>query len=137
MKAADLPLRYNCVDILERNLAARGDKPALFSIERELTFRGVADEVNRVGNALRRLGVREGEYVGLLSLDGPEWVTTFFGIMPRSARSAIGMNTMLKPLRSSSTSCGTRGRGSSWSTRRSPTRSRRSATGSTSSSTSS
>ncbi len=94
--AADLPLRYNCVDIVERNLRERAAKQALFSAERTLTFAEVAAELNRVGNALRRLGVREGEYVALLSLDGAEWVTSFFGIVKIGAI-AIGMNTLQKP----------------------------------------
>ncbi len=96
LRADDLPPRYNCVDILERNLASRADKQALFSDERVLTFGEVADEVNRVGNALRRLGVHEGDYVGLFSLDLPAWVTSFFGIV-KIGGIAIGMNTMLKP----------------------------------------
>lgn len=96
MRAADLPLTYNCVDILERNLAERADKPALLSRERELTFRQVSDEANQVANALRALGVRPGEYVGLLCLDCPEWVTSFFGAVKMGAV-VIGMNTLLKP----------------------------------------
>ena len=96
LRADELPLRYNCVDILERNLESRGDKQALFSAERVMTFGEVSAEVNKVGNALRGRGVREGEYVGLLSLDQPAWVTSFFGIV-KVGGIAIGMNTMLKP----------------------------------------
>ncbi len=96
MKAADLPLYYNAVDILEHNLTARADKTALCSFEREMTFRQVAEEANCVGNALRRLDVRMGEVVGILSLDVPEWVTTFFGAMKIGAV-AMGLNTLLKP----------------------------------------
>ena len=59
MRAADLPLYYNAVDILERNLPARANKVALYSNERELTFGQVAQEANQVGNAvcLNDLGV--------------------------------------------------------------------------------
>ncbi len=96
LRADELPLHYNCVDILERNLAERGAKDALFSKQRTLTFAQVSAEVNQVGNALRAAGVREGEYVGLLSLDLPEWVTSFFGIV-KIGGIAIGMNAMLKP----------------------------------------
>ena len=96
MRAADLPLYYNAVDILERNLPARADKVALYSLEREMTFQEVADEVNRVGNALKKLDVRMGEFVGILCLDRPEWVTTFFGTLKIGAI-AVGMNTLLTP----------------------------------------
>ncbi|RME43974.1 MAG: benzoate-CoA ligase family protein [Chloroflexi bacterium] len=96
MRASDLPLYYNAVDILERNLPARADKVALYSLERNMTFQEVADEVNQVGNALKRLDVRMGEFVGILCLDRPEWVTTFFGTVKIGAI-AIGMNTLLTP----------------------------------------
>jgi benzoate-CoA ligase family protein len=96
MKAADLPLYYNAVNILEHNLTSRPDKTALYSAERTLTFRQVSDEVNRVGNALKRLDVRMGEYVAILSLDCAEWVTTFFGALKIGAI-AVGMNTLSKP----------------------------------------
>ena len=95
MKAADLPLHYNAVDILERNLAAHGQKEALFSAERTMTFREVSREVNQVGNALRRLDVRIGDIVGILAPDSAEWVTAFFGILKIGAIS-LGMNTMLE-----------------------------------------
>ena len=72
MRAADLPLYYNAVDILERNLAERANKVALYSPEREMTFRQVANEANQVGHALKKLGVRMGDLVGILSLDVPE-----------------------------------------------------------------
>ncbi len=53
MKASDLPLAYNSAAILDHNLEQRADKVALFTPERELTFRQVAEEVNRFGNALK------------------------------------------------------------------------------------
>ncbi len=96
MQAADLPQRYNAVDILERNLADRPGKTALYSAARNLTFAEVSREVNQVGNALKRLGVRPGECVGLLSLDCAEWVISYFGTIKIGAIS-IGMNTLLKP----------------------------------------
>lgn len=96
MRAADLPLYYNAVEILEHNLAERANKTALYSLEREMTFQEVANEVNQVGNALKKLGVRIGDYVGILALDVPEWATCFFGTV-KIGGIAIGMNTLLKP----------------------------------------
>jgi benzoate-CoA ligase family protein len=91
-----VPLRYNAVDILERNLTARADKIALYSESRNMTFRQVSDEANRVGNALTALDIRMGEFVGILSPDVPEWVAAFFGTLKIGAI-AIGMNTLLTP----------------------------------------
>jgi benzoate-CoA ligase family protein len=96
MKISDLPLQYNCVDILEHNLAKRADKVALYSSEREMTFRQVSAEVNQVANALRKTGCRIGDYVAILSLDVPEWVTSFFGVM-KVGSVAVGMSTTLTP----------------------------------------
>jgi benzoate-CoA ligase family protein len=95
MRAAELPLSYNACDILERNLAARAGQTALLSAERTLTFAQAAQEANQVGHALRRLGVRPGETVGLLCLDCAEWVTSFFGILKIGAI-ALGLNTLLR-----------------------------------------
>ena len=78
MKAADLPIDYNMCEILEHNLEQRSKKTALLSEHGSFTFRQVSDEVNQVGNALKRLGVRFGECVAILSPDRPEWVTAFF-----------------------------------------------------------
>lgn len=96
MKAEDLPLYYNAVDILERNLAERANKVALYSPSRDMTFQEVAAEANQVGHALKKLGVRQGDFVGILSLDVPEWVTSFFGIV-KIGGVAVGMNTLLTP----------------------------------------
>jgi benzoate-CoA ligase family protein len=96
MKADDLPLRYNAVDVLERNLPARADRVALFSEPRQLTFGQVAAEVNRVGNALAGLGVRRGDTVALLAADSAEWVATYFAVIKLGAVVA-SFNTLLTP----------------------------------------
>lgn len=96
MKASDLPLQYNAVDVLERNLPRLSDKVALYSPDREMTFREVSAEANQVANALTGLGVRMGDIVGILSVDGPEWATSFFGTVKMGAV-ALGMNTLLVP----------------------------------------
>ncbi|MEO8084880.1 MAG: AMP-binding protein, partial [Ardenticatenales bacterium] len=96
LRAADLPERYNAVDILERNLAVRANKVALVSDTRSLTFGAAAAEVNQVANGLRALDVRFGETVALLCLDTPEFVTAFFGTMKIGAVAA-SFNTLLRP----------------------------------------
>jgi len=96
LRAADLSVDYNAVDILERNLSARAGKTALYSPERSLTFQQAADEANQVGHALTKLGVRFGDVVGILAPDSAEWVTSFFGSLKVGAI-ALGMNTLLTP----------------------------------------
>jgi benzoate-CoA ligase family protein len=96
MRAADLTLTYNAVDILEHNLAERADKVAIFADEGQPTFAEVAREVNQIGHALLALGTRPGECIGLLSLDTPRWVSTYFGIIKVGAIAA-SFNTLLTP----------------------------------------
>jgi benzoate-CoA ligase family protein len=95
--ADDVPLRYNAVDVLERNLAERRDKVALYSAEGTMTFGEVSAEVDRVAAALRtRLGVRIGDFIAILCLDQPEWVAAYFGIVKAGAV-AVSINTMATP----------------------------------------
>ena len=94
MKAADLPTDYNMCEILEHNLKNRSDKTALWSEYGQFTFREVSDQVNKVGNALTRLGIGFGKCVAILCPDRPEWVSTFFATAKIGGVS-LGMNTML------------------------------------------
>src|SRR2546427_11172095 len=96
MKISDLRFHYTCEAILEHNLVNRADKTALYSVEHEMTFRQVSEEVNQVGNALKKRGVRIGDAVAILSLDLPEWVTSFFGIL-KVGGVAVGLRTTLTP----------------------------------------
>ena len=94
MKASDLPIDYNMCEILEHNLEHRADKTALLSEHGTMTFREISNQVNQIGNALTRLGVRLGECVAILCPDRPEWVTTFFATT-KIGGVVLGMNTLL------------------------------------------
>ena len=94
MKASDLPIDYNMCEILEHNLEHRADKTALLSEHGTMTFREVSNQVNQIGNALTRLGLRFGECVAILCPDRPEWVTTFFATA-KIGGVVLGMNTLL------------------------------------------
>ena len=94
MKASDLPIDYNMCEILEHNLEHRADKTALLSEHGTMTFREVSNQVNQIGNALTRLGLRFGECVAILCPDRPEWVTTFFATT-KIGGVVLGMNTLL------------------------------------------
>jgi benzoate-CoA ligase family protein len=96
MRATDLPTYYNAVEILEHNLAERAEKTAVYSLARNLTFRELSNEANQVGNALKKMGVRIGEAVGILAFDSAEWAASYFGILKVGAI-ALGMNTLLTP----------------------------------------
>jgi benzoate-CoA ligase family protein len=95
---AELPLRYNAgADLLDGNLeAGRGDKIAIRTTDGvEHTYAEVAAGANRMGNALRELGVEIENRVLIAALDGPEFVATFFGAIKLGAV-PVPVNTNLK-----------------------------------------
>ncbi|MGA8873602.1 MAG: benzoate-CoA ligase family protein [Candidatus Acidiferrales bacterium] len=66
-----------CID---RHVAeGRGNKAAIRTLEREITYAEVLDSVNRFGNALRDLGIRPGDRVLMVAKDCPEFFFLFWG----------------------------------------------------------
>ncbi len=59
--------------------AGQGERLALYWQETALTYEQLAQQVNRTGRALRRLGLQRGERVLLVLLDSPEFVYSFWG----------------------------------------------------------
>jgi len=74
----------------------RGGRPAIFCGKETITYGDLHQGVNRLGNALRDLGIRIEERVAILLPDSPDWVFAFFGAMKIGAV-AVPLNTMLKP----------------------------------------
>lgn len=75
-----IPERYNCSDILYRNLGAgRGAKAALRCEGRVVSYAGLCEAASRVGNGLKRLGLARGGRVLCLMRDTPEYVAAIFG----------------------------------------------------------
>ena len=75
-----------CLNIAEwflcdRLAEGRGDRVALRLADHDLTYAEVDRLANRVGNALRALGVRQEERVLLALPDGAEYVAALFGIL--------------------------------------------------------
>ncbi len=82
---------------MDRHAAeGRLSHPAIRSEGRTLSYGDVLANVNRTGNALRRLGVRRGDRVRLVLLDGPEFVYAFFGAFKIGAV-AVPINTLFTP----------------------------------------
>lgn len=98
MTAVELPDRLNAaVALVDRHLAeGRGPKTAILCGEQRITYTDLADAVNRLGNALKALGIRWEERVALLMPDLPEMVYAFFGAMKIGAV-PIPLNTLLMP----------------------------------------
>ena len=101
LTAADLgvPLRFNATEyFVDRHLReGRSDRVAIVCGDDEVTYRQLAERVNRCGHALcKRLELGPGERLLLLALDGPEFIYTFFGAIKIGAI-PIPANTLWKP----------------------------------------
>ena len=98
MNAIQLPAIFNVASyFVDRHVReGRGQKIAYECGEERVSYRQLFERVNRAGNALKKLGVRQEERVGLLMLDTPEFVYCFFGGIKIGAV-PIPINTLLKP----------------------------------------
>jgi benzoate-CoA ligase family protein len=94
----DIPEQFNAATwLVDRHLdEGRGAHSAIVYEGQEITYAQVAENANRFGNALRRLGVGIEQRVLLLLLDSPEFVYAFFGAMKLGAV-PIPTNTNLRP----------------------------------------
>ncbi len=91
-----IPRVYNAAaDFVDRHLAeGRGAKVAFIDDTTELTYAGLAEQVNRAGNALRGLDVRMEERVLLVLLDTVRFPAVFFGAIKIGAV-PVPVNTLL------------------------------------------
>ncbi len=94
----EIPEQFNVTTLfVDRHLAeGRGDKIAIYYQDGAITYREVYENVNRAGNALRKLGIGLEDRVMLLLADCPEYAYSFFGAMKIGAV-PIPANTLLKP----------------------------------------
>jgi benzoate-CoA ligase family protein len=94
----NIPERMNAatifVDVHVRE--GRGAKTAIHCQDQAVSYAELQAGVNRVGNALKSLGVQMEERAAILLMDSPEWVFAFFGAMKIGAV-ATPLNTNLKP----------------------------------------
>jgi benzoate-CoA ligase family protein len=98
MKSIQLPMIFNVATyFVDRHIAeGRADRIAYECGDERVTYRQLFERVNRAGNALKKLGVRQEERVGLLLFDTPEFPYSFFGAIKIGAV-PIPINTLLKP----------------------------------------
>src|SRR5215472_11507350 len=97
MKSVELPSTFNAaVHFVDRHLHQGREARIAFEYgEERVTYRQLFERVNRMGNALKKLGVRDEERVALLLLDTPDFAYCFFGAI-KSGAVAVPVNTMLQ-----------------------------------------
>jgi benzoate-CoA ligase family protein len=93
-----LPTIFNvATHFVDRHIREGRDQKIAYECgEERVTYRQLFERVNRAGNALKKLGVRQEERIGLLLLDTPEFAYCFFGAIKIGAV-PIPINTLLKP----------------------------------------
>ena len=98
MHSIELPTTFNVATyFVDRHISeGRGARIAFECGDERVSYAQLHARVNRAGNALKKLGVRQEERVGLLLLDTPEFAYCFFGGIKIGAVS-IPINTLLKP----------------------------------------
>src|SRR5580692_7741926 len=87
---------YNAVTwLLDRNVdVGRGSKLAFTDTVRELSYGELQKQSRRVGNMLRRLGVRREERVAMIMLDTTDFPIVFLGAI-RAGVVPVPLNTLL------------------------------------------
>jgi len=72
-------------EILPAAAARHGDRTALVIDKRQLSFRELDAQSNRVANGLIALGVKPGDRIGLFGANSCEWVISYYGIAKTGA----------------------------------------------------
>lgn len=88
--AANLLRRAVLGDMLRRQAARQGDKPAVIARSEdgrrsEVTYRELDRYSNRVANGLSNLGVGRGDRVAVMSRNSAEYVGIYFGVLKQGA----------------------------------------------------
>ena len=98
MKSIQLPTIFNVASyFVDRHISeGRGNKIAFECGDERVSYRQLFERVNRAGNMLKKLDVRQEERIGMLLLDTPEFAYCFFGAIKMGAV-PIPINTLLKP----------------------------------------
>ncbi len=93
-----LPLRYNAAEwFVGRHVReGRGSAPAIVTDTTSLTFAELDERVRRFAGLLREAGVRRGDRVAFVLLDGPLLAIGFWGAIAAGAV-AVPINTLLEP----------------------------------------
>jgi len=86
----------NIGTLLTKSAQAFPDKPALIHGPRSLTYSQFNSRVNRLANALNRMGIGQGDNVALLQYNYPEMLESMFACF-KAGCCAVPINFRLHP----------------------------------------
>src|SRR5574337_1837530 len=78
-----LPQRFNSAEeLLDKTVAAgKGDRPALYFEDKQIPYKALLDQVDRLGSALVRLGIEEADRVVLRLPNIPPAIVANFAVL--------------------------------------------------------
>lgn len=79
-------------EILDRSTKRYPEKPAIVFEERQMTYKDLNADANKLAKALNELGIRKGSNVGILMPNCPEFLAGVFGIVKAGA-TVVPLNT--------------------------------------------
>jgi len=82
-------------EIITRGMEQYPDKTALYFRERTWTYAQLETQTNQVARGLQQLGVKKGDRVGLLHLNSPYFIISYFAIVKLGAI-VVPINVMFK-----------------------------------------
>ena len=90
--------QYNCAQVFieDKVSAGLGEKIAIYCGDQEVTYQQLLVEVNKIGNALKELGIEQDNRILQVLHDTPEFVASFFGAIKIGAV-PIAVNTFMQP----------------------------------------
>ncbi|MFB0563963.1 MAG: AMP-binding protein [Candidatus Lokiarchaeia archaeon] len=94
-ESMDYP-KVSISDLVDATVKEFPQNTVMFSGKRKITFGEFGDYMDRFAAALADLGVKKGDRVGLLSLNNPQYLIAFYGILKIGAV-PTGINPLLTP----------------------------------------
>lgn len=94
---AQNPEKFNATTyMIDADTKSADNRIAIYYQDQEISYRDVQREINKVGNALKSLGIEIENRVAILLPNCPEFIACFFGAMKIGAV-PVTLNTMMTP----------------------------------------
>lgn len=85
----------NLVQMLERSARKFPDKPALYYLDKQISYKTLYEQACRLSQGLKNLGIKKGDKVAIFLTNSAEFVVSYFAILAGGAV-CVPVNNMLK-----------------------------------------